>query len=192
MMQSTLRNHPLPVSQVVLVPGASVIGGKKPSRVLAERLETAINLYEQSVVAKILLSGDNSMPYYDEVTVMKNYCLQRGIPAKDIFLDHSGLRTLDSIIRAQEVFGVKEMIIVSQDLYLPRAIFLAKAENLRAAGMVANRKDVNYELIATAREVIARVIAFSDVYITRTRPRFEAEKKIPITGDGRLSWISRP
>ena len=180
----------IPVSQVALVPGASVIGGKKPSGVLAERLDSAISLYKANVVAKLLLSGDNSRPYYDEVNVMKNYCLERGVNPKDIFLDHSGLRTLDSIVRAKEVFSVRDMIIVSQDLYLPRALYLAQAESIRSAGLAANRRSIRYSFSAVLREYVARLVAYADVNVLHSRPTFEAEKKIPITGDGQLSWTS--
>lgn len=180
----------LPVSQVALVPGASVIGRRKPSGVLAERLDSAIGLYKANVVAKLLLSGDNSRPYYDEVNVMKNYCLERGVNPKDIFLDHSGLRTLDSIVRAKDVFSVREMIIVSQELYLPRALYLAQAESIRSAGLAANRRSIRYSFSAVLREYVARLVAYADVNILHSRPTFEAEKKIPITGDGQLSWIS--
>ena len=184
------KNSQLPVSQVALVPGASVIGGKKPSGVLAERLDSAISLYRDNLVAKLLLSGDNARPYYDEVNVMKDYCLQRGVRPADIFLDHSGLRTLDSIVRAKEVFFVRDMVIVSQDLYLPRALYLAKAESIRSSGLAATRRSISYSWSAVTREYIARIIAFVDINILHSRPTFEAEKKTPITGDGQISWIS--
>ena len=114
----------VPMTEVALVPGASVVGGK-PSRVLAERADMAIELYDQGKVLKILVTGDNGELTHDEVTPVRRYLLDAGIPADDIFLDHAGFDTYSSMYRARSVFDARSVTVVTQDFHLPRALFIA-------------------------------------------------------------------
>ncbi|MCB1145749.1 MAG: YdcF family protein [Leptospiraceae bacterium] len=174
-------------AQAVLVPGASVTKSKKPSPVLIQRLERALDLYRNKKVKKILLSGDSESPYYDEVNVMKDYILQRKVKPEDIFLDHSGLRTLDSVYRSKFIFNIQNMVIVSQQMYLPRALFLANHYGIKAQGYAADLGDASISLIVPAREFLARYAAIVDVYLLRKKPAYLG-KTYSIEGDGRETW----
>lgn len=177
----------VPAAQVALVPGASVYPSKKPSPVLLERLDRAIELYRNKKVKKLLLSGDHSDRYYDEVNAMKNYCLKKNVKPKDIFLDHSGLRTFDSMYRARYIFQVRSMVIVSQGLYLPRAIFLGKNFGLTVSGYSADMQKADMTSSMKFREFLARYLAAFDIYIFDRKPRFLG-KPTPIHGDGQVTW----
>lgn len=110
---------------VAIVPGASVYKNA-PSPVLKDRLDCALELYRQGKVRKILLSGDNGSRYYNEVKPMLTYVLERNVNQRDVFVDHAGFRTLDTLVRAKEIFQVKDAIFVSQKFHQPRAAFIAK------------------------------------------------------------------
>lgn len=180
----------VPYRQVALVPGASVIRNRKPSTILMERLEKAIELYRNDRVAKLLLSGDNSKKYYDEVSTMKDYTLKKNVRGSDIFLDHAGLRTLDSIYRAKEIFRSRELVIITQRLYMPRALFIASELEIPAIGYTANTGRTETEITAYLREVLARSLAFIDIYILERQPEFLG-RKTDISGDGRITWEKR-
>ena len=100
-----------------IVFGAGVYG-KTPSDMLKDRLNTCIELYNAKVINKIIMSGDHGKKYYDEVTVMKNYAISKGIPAEDIFMDHAGFSTYETMYRAKEVFNVKKAILVTKHHYV--------------------------------------------------------------------------
>ncbi len=177
----------VPEAQAAMVLGASVIAGKKPSGILLERLDRAVELYRHKKVQKLLLSGDNTKKYYDEVNVMKDYVLRRNVAAADIFLDHNGLRTLDSIYRAKHVFKARKLIIVTQDFHLPRALFLANHIGLKSYGYAANSGRVDISLKMKLREFSARVLAFLDAYVLESKPRYLG-KTTPLSKNGRITW----
>lgn len=189
LFKAQIHSNPreIPLSQVALIPGASVIGGKKPSGILLERLEKGVELYRLNRVQKLLLSGDNAGAYYDEVNVMKDFCLKKGIKPDDIFLDHSGLRTLDSVYRSKDIFEAREIVVVSQKLYLPRALFLAQQYNISASGYLADSDRVQITKSMMVREFLARYLAILDVYLFHSRPTFMGEKT-PLTGSGQSTW----
>ena len=108
-----------------IVFGAGVYG-KTPSDMLKDRLNTCIELYNAKVINKIIMSGDHGKKYYDEVTVMKNYAISKGIPAEDIFMDHAGFSTYETMYRAKEVFNVKKAILVTQEYHLYRALYIGQ------------------------------------------------------------------
>ena len=91
---------------VILVLGAGVRPNGSPSNMLEDRLLTALRLYEAGICEKILVSGDHGSEYYDEVNVMKSYLIQKGIPSENVFMDHAGFSTYDSVYRAKAIFGV--------------------------------------------------------------------------------------
>ena len=107
----------------ILVLGAG-IWGDEPSPILEDRLLEGIKLYEEGVSPKIMMTGDNGTNGYDEVNVMKNYAKKKGVPSEDIFMDHAGFSTYESVYRAQAVFEVKRVVIVTQEYHLHRAIRL--------------------------------------------------------------------
>src|SRR3989338_7718288 len=139
------RSEILPIGEIDPAPVAIVLGAKvktdgQPSDILRDRLLTAIDLYRAGSVEKILVSGDDGQVEYDEVNAMRLYLLSADVDPDDIFLDHAGFDTYDSMIRAQKVFGVTKAIIVTQAYHLPRALYLADAFGIDAQGVAADRQ----------------------------------------------------
>ncbi|MFH1546017.1 MAG: ElyC/SanA/YdcF family protein [Patescibacteria group bacterium] len=172
--------------KVALVLGAGIKQDGNLSDVLVDRLESVFELYALRKVRKIIVSGDNGSVDYDETNAMRDYLLERGIPPRDIFTDYAGFDTFDSIFRAQEIFGADELIIVSQEFHLPRALFLAKSLGIEAVGFSANLREYRNAKRMLLRETFANVKAVGDV-LFNSQPKFLGEK-IPIDGDGRESW----
>lgn len=141
--------------QAVMVLGA-LVWGDKPIHMLEDRLLVGISVYESGVVPKILLSGDHHTPGYNEVQVMKNYVLQAGITPDDIFMDHAGLSTYESMIRAKQVFGIERMIVVTQGFHLDRALWLAKRVGINAVGVSSDLRPYSTIKRSQVREVAAR------------------------------------
>ncbi|AFM11170.1 SanA/YdcF family protein [Turneriella parva] len=178
-------NLPHP-AQVALIPGASVLPNKKPSNTLLGRLRAGIDLYNKQLVPKLLLSGDNTRKFYDEVHTMRDYCLRHGVKGEDIFLDHAGVRTYDTMSRAKTSFQVRTAIVVSQQLYLPRALFLARAQGLKVEGYVAESSSFDNTWQAIGREYLARLKSVLDVYLLK--PDITQDEPKPVSGDGRSTW----
>lgn len=157
---------------VALVLGAGLNRDGTAGVVLQDRVETAADLYFTGKVEKLLMSGDNSTVYYDEPTAMLEYALSLGVPAEDIVLDYAGRRTYDSCYRAKEIFGVDDLIVVTQAFHLPRSIFLCNAFGINVTGTPAD--DANYRLrnytYWWAREIAATQVAYWDVLITHPTP----------------------
>lgn len=139
------------------------------------RLEAAVSLYNSGKIKYILVSGDNSKKDYDEPTDFKNDLIEKGIPANRIFLDYAGFRTLDSMVRAKEIFGLTEFTIISQKFHNERALYLAKAHDINAIAF--NAKDVpgRYSLKTNLREYLARTKASIDL-LFNVKPKFLGEK----------------
>jgi SanA protein len=175
-----------PKAQVAVVLGALVFRDGRLSYVLADRVDTAIDLYRKKKVDKILLTGDHGRVSYDEVNAMRRYALKHGIPPEDVFMDHAGFSTYESMFRARDVFRVKSAIIVTQRFHLARSVYTARALGIDAMGVEADRHIYIHPLLNNAREILARTKAFIDVNITHPNPKFLGPQ-IPITGDGRLT-----
>jgi SanA protein len=176
-----------PHAQCALILGARIHDDGTPYPMLADRLETGIKLYQSGKVDKLLLSGDNSkQPPYKEVEVMLQYVLERGIPEEDVFTDYSGYDTYDSMYRALKVFQVETMLVPTQDFHLSRAVYIARHLGLDATGVVADIQPYADEGRNAARELLARVKAVLQLYITHPVPG-ELGGPYPITGDGRTS-----
>lgn len=167
----------------ILVLGAAVRPDGTPSLMLKDRLNKGISLYQRDVAPKLLLSGDNGQENYDEVNVMKQYALDHGVPAEDIFLDHAGFSTYESIYRAQEIFQVRKMIIVTQEYHLYRALFISKRLGIDAVGVSSEGNNYPGQGGRDLREALAQNKDFL-VTIFKPKPRYLGEI-IPITGDGR-------
>ena len=165
----------------ILVLGAG-LRDKKPSPMLEDRLIMAIKLYELGTAPKILVSGDHQYNDHDEVNVMKNYLIENGIPSNDIFMDHAGLSTYDSIYRAKKIFKVHKMIIVTQKYHLYRAIYIAKSLDFSTVGAMADKERYYGQTKRDIREFAARIKDFFKCIIKPT-PRYLGEI-FPISGDG--------
>lgn len=139
------------------------------------RIDAAAELYHSGKVEYILVSGDNRHHSYNEPQTFKNDLVKKGIPEEKIFLDYAGFRTLDSMVRAKEVFGQESITVISQKFHNERAIYLAEKRGLNAIGF--NAKDVNLRsgFKIQMREYLARVKMFSDLIFSK-QPRFLGEE----------------
>ena len=179
----------LPRKTVVLVLGSQT-HGTRLSPVLQDRVDSAIRVMEMGKGEKLLLSGDHELKYYDEVTAMRLYVQENAphIPEEDIFLDHAGFSTWESMYRARDVFEVENLIIVTQQFHISRAVAMARSLGMDAVGFGINQDRFRGRSLRNwrIREYFARVKAFHSI-ITRPKPTLMGEA-IPITGDGRASW----
>ena len=175
-----------PDAYTALILGAKILPGGFLSHMLEDRVLTGLDLYRQGKVKKLLLSGDHGRKDYDEVNAMRAYLLKLGVPAADIFLDHAGFNTYNSMYRARDIFQVRDVIVVTQRFHVARAVYLGRALGLNAVGVVADRRTYTPKsrLKSATRETLARVKAVIDVHILRRRPTYLGDV-IPITGDGR-------
>ena len=162
----------LPSKEVALVLGTTKYVKKgKINYFYKYRIDAGAKLFKHKKAKTILVSGDNSSRYYNEPVRMKKDLIRAGVPESAIVLDYAGVRTFDSIVRAKEVFGVDDYIIVTQPFHLKRALFIAKKKGIKAIGFPAKQKDrtiAQYRMFA--REILARAKAFLDIYILDTQP----------------------
>ncbi len=144
----------------ILVFGAKV-RGETPSDMLADRLETGVDLYHAGVAPKIIMSGDSENEDYDEVSVMVQYAVDAGVPAEDIIADRYGLSTYDSVWRAKNVFGMRRIVAVTQAYHLSRAVYIADKSGLEVCGVPADLNTYRGQFMRDLREIAAR---FKDFY----------------------------
>ena len=137
------------------------------------RIDAAVKLYQDGKIKAILVSGDNATRYYNEPKTMRADLIKRGVPKDKIYLDFAGFRTLDSVMRAKEIFDVKKVTIITQKFHLERAIFLANANGIDAIGYEAKSlPNTKAAFRMKLREYLARVKAFLDIYVLHTTPKF--------------------
>lgn len=172
--------------KVALVLGARVYSDGRLSDMLHDRVQSALELYQNGKVEKILLSGDHGRENYDEVSAMRDYLLENGVPGNDIFLDHAGFDTYDSMYRARDVFLVDSMIVVTQEFHLPRAVYIARSLDVDAIGFVADKQHYLFMVRNNIRESLARIKAFFNVLL-HSNPKFLGDK-IPVSGNGMITW----
>ena len=171
-------------AECILVLGCGV-RGDSPSPLLADRLRRGVELYKNGCAPKLLMSGDHGQRHYDEVNVMKQYAVDEGIDTSDIFMDHAGFSTYESMYRARDIFGVKKMIIVTQQYHLSRAVYIARSLGIEAYGVASDYQSFSGQTRRDVREVAAR--AKDLIYcIFRPQPTYLGES-IPIDGDGNIT-----
>ena len=168
----------------ILVLGAG-IWGDKPSPMLEDRLLQGITLYNNQTSSKIIMSGDHGKEEYDEVNVMKDYLIDNGIDSNNIFMDHAGFSTYDSIYRAKNIFQANDIVIVTQKYHLYRSLYLAKRLGLNAVGVSATLRDYTGSLKFEAREILARDKDFFKVMFKPEASIMGDE--IPVFGDGSVT-----
>jgi vancomycin permeability regulator SanA len=153
--------------EIAIVLGAGVTPEGEPRDMLQDRLDLAADLYEAGEIKRILVTGDNREQNYNEPAVMFNYLInERNIPEDDIILDYAGRRTYDSCARANEVFEIDDVILISQGYHLPRAIFLCENLGVNATGLSATlHNEYEGEFYYKVREFFALHKAIWDVYI---------------------------
>lgn len=164
--------------KVGLVLGTSaktVGGGENPFFI--SRIEAATKLYQAGKIKKILVSGDNADISYNEPKAMQIALLERGIPKENIVLDYAGFRTLDSVIRARDVFGQNDLVIISQEFHIKRAVYIARTLGIDAQGFVAEEVSMKFNARSQVREILARTQAWMDVHILNRQPKFLGEKE---------------
>ncbi len=161
-----------PARPVALVFGAGYRPNGQPSMVMLDRVMTAVDLYKRGKVRKILVSGDNGSPYYNEVAVMRRVAMSNGVPGRDVVKDHAGFRTYDSCYRAREVFMVRGAILVTQAYHLPRAVYLARRMGIDAVGVAADRHQYSAAARFALREQVACAWSWVEVNVTHPLPRF--------------------
>ncbi len=169
---SHARLQDVPQARVAVVLGCSErLADGRPNRFFRHRIEAAAELYRQGRVQALIVSGDNSRRDYDEPGAMREALVSAGVPRDRIWCDYAGLRTLDSVLRAQQIFGQNEFIVVSQRFHNERAVFLGRRLGLKVHGF--NAADVPVAAAPTTylREVLARVKAVLDVTVLGTQPR---------------------
>jgi len=163
-------------NRVGLVLGTSkkLIGGL-PNPYYTFRITATVRLYNAKKIAFVLVSGDNGTRYYNEPNTIKKDLIEKGIPADRIFLDYAGFRTLDSMVRAKEVFGLDSVTVISQEFHNQRAIYLAEKKGLVAIGFNAKGISGKKGLKVQFREYFARVKVFVDL-LFNTQPKFYGER----------------
>ena len=168
----------------ILVLGAG-IWGDKPSPMLEDRLLQAIDLYKKGVASKIIMSGDHGKKEYDEVNVMKKFAIEKGIPSEDIFMDHAGFSSYESIYRAKDIFETKRVVVVTQEYHLYRALYIANSLGLEAYGVGADPRQYVGALYRELREILARNKDFVKC-LYKPEPTYLGET-IPVSGSGDLT-----
>ncbi len=176
----------IPSADAVLILGARVYHNKTLSDILKDRTDTALEVYRAGKVKKILVSGDHGQPNYDEVDAVKTYLLAREVPENDIFLDHAGFDTYDSLYRARDIFAAHSLIVTTQNFHLPRAVYIGHTLGLATYGFGADKHHYQQATYAAFREWFARVKAWFNVTFSAS-PKFLGES-IPLTDDGKKSW----
>lgn len=139
------------------------------------RIDATVKLYKAGKIEFVLVSGDNGNTEYDEPTDFKEALVERGIPAEKIYLDYAGFRTLDSVVRAKEIFGQEKITIISQQFHNERAIYLAEKKGIAALGFNAQDVSGRYGLKVRLREYLARTKVFIDI-ILGVKPKFLGDK----------------
>lgn len=168
----------------ILVLGAG-IWNNSPSPMLEDRLLKAIELYNEGVSSKIIMSGDHGRVDYDEVNTMKNYAIEKGIPSENIFMDHAGFSSYESIYRASKIFEAKKIIIVTQNYHLYRSLYIANSLGIEAYGVGADPRQYGGAMYRELREILARDKDFIKC-IFKPEPTYLGET-IPVSGNGNIT-----
>ncbi len=166
----------------VLVLGCLVHDSGRPSDMLADRLRRGLELYELGAAPKLLMSGDHGREDYDEVDAMKRCAVEAGVPSEDVFMDHAGFSTYESLYRARDVFQAKKVIIVTQEYHLYRALHIAKQLGLEAYGVSSDYHTYVGQPVRELREILARAKDWA-VCLFQPLPTYLGDP-IPLTGSG--------
>jgi len=166
----------IPKNKVGLLLGTSKYIGNRLNYYYVYRIEAAAELYNNGRIDFILVSGDNSVKYYNEPQTFKEDLIKKGIPEDKIYLDYAGFRTFDSVIRSKKVFGQNSITVISQEFQNQRALFIAKHNDIKAIAYNARDLHGKNGLKTRIRERFARIKAILDVYILNTKPKFLGEE----------------
>lgn len=159
----------VPPKRAAVVFGAGILPNGKLSPELGERVTTAAKLYLSGRVAKLLMSGDNRFVDHNEPGAMRRFAIQLGVPSEAIVQDYAGRRTYDTCYRANAIFGLDDVILVTQEYHLLRALYTCNMLGVNAIGVAADREDAPY-LYGNLREIPATVVAFWQLYVSHPVP----------------------
>lgn len=168
----------------ILVLGAGIRDDGSPTWMLEDRIKIGDKLYKDNCAPKIIMSGDHGREEHDEVNTMKEYSINEGVPSEDIFMDHAGFETYDSLYRAKEIFGAKKVIIVTQEYHLYRALYIADKLGLDARGVTSDLRFYSKKMAYWKfREYLARVKSFVKC-ISKPEPKYLGETiDLSVSGD---------
>lgn len=168
----------------ILVLGAG-IRNDKPSPMLEDRLLLGVMLYNKHISSKIIMSGDHGREEYDEVNIMKKFAIEKGVLSENVFMDHAGFSTYESIYRVKEIFKAKKIVIVSQKYHLYRALYIANSLGIEAYGVSADPRQYVGASYREMREILARNKDFVKC-IFKPKPKYLGNT-IPVIGNGDLT-----
>lgn len=172
-------------SDAILVLGCQVMEDGSLSLMLKDRLDKAIELYKQGISEKIIVSGDHGREEYDEVNAMKNYLIENEIPSENIFMDHAGFSTYESLYRASYIFKVESLTVVTQEYHLYRALYIGNELGIKTYGVPAKKTRYYGQSKREIREILARDKDFVKC-IFKSKPTYLGES-IPVSGSGDLT-----
>lgn len=172
-------------AECILVLGAGITDKETPSPMLKDRLDAGIALYNEGVAPKLLLSGDNGQLEHNEIHVMLKYAKDAGVPEEDIFCDHAGFSTYDSMHRAFSIFGVETAVVVTQKYHQYRALYVGEKLGLDVWGVASDQEKYAGQSYRELREILARIKDFGKA-AAKSDPVLGGEV-IPISGSGVIS-----
>ncbi len=176
----------------IIVLGCQVRDNGTPSPMLRDRLQRGVELYDLGAAPKLLMSGDHSREDYDEVGAMKRFAVEAGVPSADVFMDHAGFSTYETMYRAKEMFGAEKVLVVTQEYHLYRSLYIARQLGMEAYGVSAEAYDYAGQSMRDAREVLARC---KDFAVALWQPELDGVgEMIPVSGDGDVTneWPQKP
>ncbi len=176
----------------IIVLGCQVRDDGMPSPMLRDRLRRAAELYDLGAAPKLLMSGDHSREEYDEVGAMKRFAVEAGVPSADVFMDHAGFSTYETMYRAKEMFGAQKVLVVTQKYHLYRSVYIARQLGMEAYGVAAEGDNYAGQSMRDAREVLARC---KDFAVALWQPEVDGVGEvIPVSGDGDVTnvWPQKP
>lgn len=177
--------HNIEKADAILVLGCQVREDGSLSLMLQDRIDKAIELYEAGVSDKIIVSGDHGTREYDEVNAMKNYLIKKGIPSENIFMDHAGFSTYESLYRAQYIFKTEKVLVITQEYHLYRAVYIGNKLGIETYGVPATKISYYGQISREIREILARNKDFVKC-IFKFEPTYLGES-IPVSGNGDLT-----
>ena len=169
----------------VIVLGCQVKDDGSLSGMLKDRMWRALELYEAEVAPKLLMSGDHGREDYDEVGAMKNYAVENGVPSENVFMDHAGFSTYETMYRAKEIFESDKVVIVTQEYHLYRALYIAEQLGIDAYGVSSDFHNYAGQTMRECREILARCKDWA-MCIFKPEPKYLGEA-IPVSGNGDLT-----
>lgn len=169
----------------IIVLGCQVRSDGSLSDMLSDRLTRGVQLYHEGAAPKIIMSGDHGRTNYDEVNAMKSFAVDNNVPSEDVFMDHAGFSTYETMYRAREIFKAKKVVIVTQEYHLYRAIYIANELGLEAYGVSADLRSYRGQIKRDVREVLARCKDYA-MCLFKPEPTYLGDA-IPVSGSGDLT-----